>query len=181
MSIDKPILMLMHFIFRFYHCFDFAVIMILLKVYFAVRVFLICPSPFAIIIVNMFSNAYLQLHEYQYNMGLLLIEKKEWEARLEEISQLLTQKEEILKREQSAHLNAISEYERREESTRKALGVEKQCVADVSASILLCAYSCRSSSFSDSFRCHVHCKYVITESLRFIVSCSVILNSEIEL
>jgi len=75
----------------------------------------------------------VQLYDYQYNMGLLLLQRKTWTSQVDELKAVVVDAQETLQREKAAHLLELSEVMRREEAAKKALDTEKQCVADVSS------------------------------------------------
>jgi urease accessory protein UreH len=76
-----------------------------------------------------------QLYDYQYNMGLLLLERKAWEEQREQLTASIQEAEENIQRQKAAHLVALGEAERRQDLLKKALDIEKHCVADVSETV----------------------------------------------
>lgn len=64
-------------------------------------------------------------------MGLLLLDRKEWSLKYEQLKASTDKSEISYKRERAAHASALAEAAKREESLKKALGIEKECVANV--------------------------------------------------
>lgn len=64
-------------------------------------------------------------------MGLLLLERKEWATKYEKVKASVDSAEILQRRDQAAHLSALAESKKREDSLKKALGVEKECIANV--------------------------------------------------
>lgn len=68
-------------------------------------------------------------------MGLLIMENKELVSKSEQAKASAEAAELKYKRDQSGHSVAFVESRKREENLKKALGVEKECIASVSEAL----------------------------------------------
>ncbi|KAL9461189.1 hypothetical protein AB3S75_004231 [Citrus x aurantiifolia] len=76
-----------------------------------------------------------EIFEHQHHMGLLILEKKELASKYEQIKASAEAAELLQKHDQASHLSAIAEARKREESLKKTLGVEKECIASLEKAV----------------------------------------------
>ncbi|XP_009418435.2 nuclear matrix constituent protein 1 isoform X2 [Musa acuminata AAA Group] len=72
-----------------------------------------------------------ELYQYQYHMGLLLIEKKESAAKYKKLLQEMSEAVQIQKHMQAAHDVAVSEFEKKEEDMRRAMRFQRQSIVNL--------------------------------------------------
>ncbi|MFS7906943.1 putative pyridoxal phosphate-dependent transferase, major domain, protein crowded nuclei [Helianthus anomalus] len=88
----------------------------------------------ALVVINP-GNPTGQIYNLRNQMGILIIEKKEWVANYEQMKSTAEMAELTLKREQSIHTVALAEAKLREEKLKTALGIEKECVSNIEKSL----------------------------------------------
>lgn len=72
-----------------------------------------------------------EIFDHQHHMGLLILEQKELTSKYEQAKASAEAAELKCKRNQAAHVSGLAESRKREETLRKSLGVEKECIASL--------------------------------------------------
>ncbi|KAH8930872.1 hypothetical protein BDL97_20G004100 [Sphagnum fallax] len=72
-----------------------------------------------------------ELYDYQFNMGLLLLQRKDWGKQMDEQKSAVTKAQDMLQQEKAAHSLELTEAQKHEEAAKRALNTEQQCVADL--------------------------------------------------
>ncbi|XP_075501393.1 uncharacterized protein LOC142539671 [Primulina tabacum] len=72
-----------------------------------------------------------EIYDHQHHMGLLILEKKEWLSKFEEAKSAAESTELKYKRLQSFRVSDLADAKKREDSLRKSLGIEKECLKNI--------------------------------------------------
>ncbi|KAJ7567975.1 hypothetical protein O6H91_01G014100 [Diphasiastrum complanatum] len=82
-------------------------------------------------LLNHISSLQKELYDYQYQMGLLLVECKNWGPRYDKLKVAVSETEENWQREETMHAKALDDTKKREEALKQSLEIEKQCIVDL--------------------------------------------------
>jgi len=74
---------------------------------------------------------FLQIYDYQHNLGLILLEGKELTSKYEQLKGSFEATEIMLKRERASQQSALAETRKREENLKKNLAIQKECISNV--------------------------------------------------
>ncbi|GMH25272.1 hypothetical protein Nepgr_027115 [Nepenthes gracilis] len=77
------------------------------------------------------ANLEAEIYDLQHNMGLLLVERKDWVSKYEQAKLSVESAEIAHKHDQAALSSALAEARKREDNLKKALGIEKECLASI--------------------------------------------------
>ena len=70
----------------------------------------------------------MQIYDYQHNLGLFLLDRKELESKYEQLKASSEDTDTMLKRERAAQQSALAETRKKEENLKKNLCIQKECV-----------------------------------------------------
>lgn len=72
-----------------------------------------------------------EIYDLHHQMGLLILEKKEWVSKYEQVKASVESVELMNKRDQTLTSSTLAEAKKREANLNKALAIEKDCVANL--------------------------------------------------
>lgn len=82
-------------------------------------------------LIGYISRLESEIYEYQHNLGLILLERKELTSKYEQLKASFEATEIILKRERASQQSALSETRKREENLKKNLAIQKECISNL--------------------------------------------------
>ncbi|XP_062222475.1 nuclear matrix constituent protein 1b-like isoform X2 [Phragmites australis] len=82
-------------------------------------------------LISYISRLESEIYEYQHNLGLILLERKELTSKYEQLKASSEATEIMLKRERAAQQSALAETRKREENLKKNFSIQKECVANL--------------------------------------------------
>ncbi|KAL6498172.1 hypothetical protein OROGR_028569 [Orobanche gracilis] len=76
-----------------------------------------------------------EVYEHQHQMGLLILEKRDWLSKYEEAKAAADSSELNFRRARASRASDMVDAKKREESLKKTLGIEKECVKNIEKSL----------------------------------------------